>query len=106
MKKLIKNTWYLLIPTIMLLFALADNPYGYYQILRWVVMLFAGYVAFLSYENKHKIWLWVFVGIAILFNPLTPIHLSRELWSVIDVIVAVFFSVNMWLLKNKKNILN
>ncbi len=89
------------IPIIMLLFALIDNPYGYYQILRWVVMLSAGYTAFILYERKDEAWTWIFVGIAILFNPIIPIYLSREIWSVIDVIAAVLFGINMWLLKNK-----
>ena len=87
----------------MLLFALADNPYGYYQILRWVVMLSAGYTAFILYERKDKIWMWTFVGAVILFNPIMPVYLSREIWSVIDVITAVLFGINIWLLKNKKN---
>lgn len=87
----------------MLLVALVDNPYGYYQILRWVVMLFAGYVTFLSYENKHKIWLWIFAVIAILFNPIAPIHLSRELWSIIDLIVAGVFVIYMFRILKKTN---
>jgi hypothetical protein len=75
----------------MLLLALAPWPYGYYQLLRFVVCGVAVYVAVMSY-NWHKIWaVWLFGFIAVLFNPLIPIHLSRELWQPIDVICGIIF---------------
>ena len=32
-----------------------------------------------------------FVAVALLFNPLFPVHLSRELWAGIDVATAAMF---------------
>jgi hypothetical protein len=81
------------IATIMLLLALAPWPYGYYQLLRFVVCGIAGYVAFMVY-SWQKVWaVWLFGFIAVLFNPLIPIHLSREIWQPIDVICALLFVV-------------
>lgn len=78
---------------IMLLLALAPWPYGYYQVLRLVVCGVSVYTAFVTYQ-WGKLWAtWVFGFIAILFNPLIPIHLSRELWQPIDVICALMFTV-------------
>ncbi len=77
----------------MLILALVPWPYGYYQLLRFVVCGVAVYVAFITYQWK-KIWAtWLFAFIAVLFNPLIPIHLSRELWQTIDVICGVIFIV-------------
>lgn len=77
----------------MLLLALAPWPYGYYQLLRFVVCGVSVYIAFMAY-NWQKIWAtWLFGFIALLFNPLIPIHLSRELWQPIDVICALMFTV-------------
>lgn len=88
-----------LIATVMLLGALADWPYGYYQLLRLVVCGVSVYVAFTAY-SWQKIWaMWLFGFIALLFNPLIPIHLSRELWQSIDVICAVLFVVIAIVLK-------
>ncbi|MHC4541140.1 MAG: DUF6804 family protein [Planctomycetota bacterium] len=82
-----------IIAAIILLFALAPWPYGYYQLLRFVVCGAALYIAFMAY-NWQKIWAaWPFGFIAIVFNPLIPIHLSREIWQPIDVICAILFIV-------------
>jgi len=77
----------------MLLLALAPWPYGYYQLLRFVVCGVSVYIAFMAY-NWQKLWAtWVFGFIAILFNPLIPIHLSREIWQPIDVVCGILFLV-------------
>lgn len=88
-----------IIASLMLLGALGQWPYGYYQLLRLVVCGISVYVAFIAY-NWHKIWAtWLFGFIAVLFNPLIPIHLSRELWQPIDVICALLFVVVTLVLK-------
>jgi hypothetical protein len=88
-----------LIATAMLLGALADWPYGYYQLLRLVVCGVSVYVAFMAY-GWQKMWVvWLFGFIALLFNPLIPIHLSRELWQPIDVICAILFVVTAIVLR-------
>lgn len=81
------------IAAIMLLLALAPWPYGYYQLLRFVVCGAAGYVAVIAY-NWQKMWaVWLFGLVAVLFNPLIPIHLTRELWQPIDVICGILFVI-------------
>lgn len=75
----------------MLLAALGYWPYGYYQLLRFVVCGVSAYVAFMAYQWQ-KLWAtWLFGFVAILFNPLIPIHLSREFWHLIDVTCALLF---------------
>ena len=81
------------IVSIMLFLALAPFPYGYYQLLRFVVFGAALYVAFAAF-NLQKIWaVWVFGFIAILFNPLIQVHLPREILQPIDVICAILFVI-------------
>jgi len=84
-----------LIPTaivaLMLFGALGYWPYGYYQLLRFVVCGVSVYVAFMSYQWQ-KLWAaWLFGFIAFLFNPIIPIHLPREVWQMIDIICAFLF---------------
>jgi len=80
-----------IIAALMLLGALGQWPYGYYQLLRFVVCGSATYVAFVAYESK-KLWVTLVFGfIAVLFNPLIPVHLSREIWQPIDVVCALLF---------------
>ena len=88
-----------LIAAIMLTGALSNWPYGYYQLLRFIVCGVSVYVACMAY-TWQKIWAtWLFGFIALLFNPLAPIYLSRELWQPIDVICAILFIVISFVLK-------
>lgn len=88
-----------LIVAMMLFGALAELPYGYYQLLRFVTCAVSVYVAFVAY-NWQKMWAtWIFGFVALLFNPLIPFHLSRELWKPIDTICAILFIVIAFVLK-------
>lgn len=88
-----------LIAAAILLGALARWPYGYYQLLRFVICGVSAYVAYMAY-NWQKIWaVWLFGFIALLFNPLIVIHLSRELWQPIDFVSAVLFIIVTFVLK-------
>jgi hypothetical protein len=93
-----------IIAAILLLLSFFDWPYGYYTLLRWVVAGVSIYYAYLLYTtHKDKIaWFWGLVIIAILFNPIVPIYLyDKMFWSIIDVVVAVFFIVLIFKLKKK-----
>ena len=99
MKKLNRITILMLISITMLLIALLDLPYWYYQVLRWVICWVSWYLALLFYEKDNEKWIWVFWWIAILFNPISTIHLDKELWSIINIIVAVIMIYNIKALK-------
>ncbi len=88
-----------LIAAIMLILSLASWPYGYYQLLRWITCGAGVYVACIGY-NWQKTWVsWVFGFVAVLFNPLIPIHLSREIWQPIDAVCALLFFAIAFILK-------
>jgi hypothetical protein len=75
-------------------------PYAYYQLLRWLVCGTAAYGALLLFKEKKNSFAWVFVAIAILFNPIAPIFLDKGAWVVIDGITALIFSFCLY--KSKK----
>jgi len=83
-----------LVAAVMLFVAIVKLPYGYYQLLRWVVCGVSAYIAYLSYKWE-KVWAtWVFGFVAILFNPILPIHLTKEIWQPIDIICAMLFTLS------------
>ena len=87
---------------ILLLWALARHPYGYYTLLRFVVCGVGAYGVYFSSEIIiSKGWAWIFGIIAILFNPIIPIHLDRDTWAVIDVAVAVILGASIFMLKKE-----
>jgi divalent metal cation (Fe/Co/Zn/Cd) transporter len=84
---------------VLLVAALARHPYGYYQILRLVVCAVSIYSAYLAAQFSRQGWLWFFGGVAVLFNPLLPVHLNREAWAGIDLGVAIGFLASVWFLR-------
>ena len=94
-KKLITLTF----PIIFLAIALFINglPYGFYTLLRFVICISALYhVWLIKEENKFTLSAF-FILIAILFNPIIPIELTREIWIYIDSVVLLFFLVQILL---------
>ncbi len=88
------------IAIVMLLLAIPDIwPYGYYVVLRWVVVASALFLIWVSYEFKKQLWLVLMAMTAILFNPIVPIHLNKETWVIIDFVVAVLFLISIFGIK-------
>ena len=71
--------------------ALGRWPYGYYTLLRIISCAAAAFTVFCFWGTRHSWATWAFGIIAILFNPLIPIHLSREIWQPLDVVAACAF---------------
>jgi hypothetical protein len=61
-------------------------------LLRLFVCGTTGYLAWTEFNRKRQGWTWILGFIALLFNPLFPLHFGRELWSIIDLGVAVILS--------------
>lgn len=64
-------------------------PYGYYGIVRIVAMLSFSWFAYKNYVSKKELLMMTFIGLAILFQPFVKIPLGRNLWNVVDVVVAM-----------------
>lgn len=79
------------VAALMLFAALGQWPYGYYTLLRLVVCGAGAYTAFLMYEWHRPGLAWLFGFIAVLFNPVIRVHLSRDLWQPIDILCGVAF---------------
>jgi hypothetical protein len=76
---------------LLLLMAEGQHPYGYYTFLRWAVCVAAVVVAWVAWHSTAQWAAWVFIGVAILFNPIAPVYLHRSTWRLIDVACAVAF---------------
>lgn len=78
---------------ILLLIAAAPLPYGFYTFTKITV---CGFSAVLSYQNfnatdKNSIWAWFFLFIAVLFNPFIAIHMPKDVWMIVDIMLGLFF---------------
>lgn len=89
--------------SILLLSCLLDMSYGYFQLVRFIVLVGFGYLAYTSYLNQRQTEMFVFGILALLFQPFAKISLGRELWNIIDVIVAIALIVNIFKSRKVEN---
>ncbi|WP_036165460.1 DUF6804 family protein [Noviluteimonas dokdonensis] len=73
-------------------------PYGYYRVMRWVVCVGCACLALYSLRSKSEAWAWIWGAIAGIYNPIVPVHASREIWSIANVatiVVAGWFATRL-----------
>jgi hypothetical protein len=70
----------------MLLWALVpSNPYEYYIVLRLVCCAAFAYLAVQAFHREKQAWVWVLGITAVVYNPIFRVHLTRGIWSVVNV---------------------
>jgi hypothetical protein len=73
--------------------ALLPMPYGYYSFLRMAVTVAAFVWCRTSYSRDGFSGQVVLAGaLALLFNPVIPVYLSRAIWAPIDLVAMGCFS--------------
>ncbi len=92
-----------LVPVALLIVAIGPLPYGYYTLLRIAVCVAAAWLAVLDYQRDENVGPWVIaLGLgAILFNPIIPIHLDRDIWFILDIGMAGVLAAHLMVTKSK-----
>lgn len=84
------------IAAVMLLWAMnPENPYGYYNLLRVVCCAVFAYLAIQAASDEKHGWVWVLGVTAVIYNPIIPIHLTREIWSVVNVVTIIVAGISV-----------
>lgn len=91
-----------LISVALLFYATSRNTYSYYIFLRWFVFVSSIYFAYESNKNDKKIWLISFSVLALIFNPIVPIYLKKEVWTFIDLFSAIIVFVSIFFNESKE----
>lgn len=92
-----------IILAILLFLCLLDMPYGYYQFVRFVSFAVFGYFAYIANQKDNKTEAFVFVALALLFQPFVKIALGRTLWNLVDVVVGTGLVLSVFFEPVKKN---
>ena len=79
----------------LLLVALLSLPYSYYQFLRWAVMIASIYLAYTSFTSNDKKLGWIFVVVALIFNPIKPFFFDKSTWQILDLITSGVFFISL-----------
>jgi hypothetical protein len=81
-----------LIPTAILFGATLEGwPYVYFQILRWATCIFAVLYALHAAEANSKPTACIFAAAALIFNPIIPFYMKRQVWLMVDAAAGIFF---------------
>lgn len=98
----LQDNWLKLLAIAFALGALAPIPYfAYYQLMNWIVMGAALMTAWHAYKQNTLLATWVFVLVAVVFNPIAPLYLQADVWRIADIVVAALFAFSFFLVKSK-----
>lgn len=78
-------------------------PYGYYELVRFIATIGFAFLAFKSNEPGRQTEMFIYIALAILFQPFLKITLGRELWNTVDVFVGVGLIASMFLKRKEIN---
>ena len=98
-KTLPKVLW--IVPAVILIVAVFPLPYGYYTFTRIITCLACAVLAYSAYQSRPPAFSWsaAFVLLAVLFNPVIPIHLTRGVWMGLDVGAAAIILAHFTLVR-------
>jgi hypothetical protein len=81
-----------LAPIIILAIGILPMPYGYYTLSRLVVSACSIYFAYKLKKNNDEPFMLVFGFVAILYNPIYPVHLNeKSIWVVVNILTSFLF---------------
>ena len=76
-------------------------PYGFYEFVRFAAMAGFGILAYQAHEENKKNEMYVYGALALLFQPFIKIAFGRELWNIIDVVVAIGLIASLFMNRTK-----
>ena len=88
---ILKNIFWIA-PILVMSIGFLPMPYGYYNLSRIVVCVCSIYFAYNLYKQDDITFVWIFGLLAVLYNPIIPIHLyEKKIWMIVNILTAVLF---------------
>ena len=92
-----------IVSTIAVVVGLFTLAYAYYMLLRVVLCLTAVYGIALALRCGKGAWLWAFGPLAVLYNPVLPVHLGwKPAWVALNGATVVLFWLGVYLLRHER----
>jgi hypothetical protein len=86
-----------IILAILFFLCLADMPYGFYQFVRLAGLIGFAILAYQAYEKGRQTEMFIYGGLALLFQPFFKMALGREMWNIVDFVVGVGLLVSIFM---------
>ena len=91
-----------IILAILFFVCLLEMPYGYFQIVRLIALIGFAILAFKENQSNRHTEMLVYIGLAMLFQPIIKISLGREVWNIVDVVVGIGLIGSLFLNRQSK----
>ena len=95
---------------ILFFICLQDMPYGYFQLVRFLALIGFSILAYQANNHVRQPEIFIYIRLAIIFQPLIKISFGRQLWSKIDVVVGIgerlgSFWISIWSFSRPEKVL-
>lgn len=88
-RRVIEVALTVLVAILLIVAAEGRHPYGFYIVLRTAATVGAAYWAVRVYQVGPQGWMWAFLAVALLLNPLLPVRMHRADWQPIDLCLGL-----------------
>jgi hypothetical protein len=92
-----------IILAILFFLCLAGMPYGYYQFIRFAGLVGFAILAYQAHEQGRQTEMFIYSGLALLFQPFFKIALGREIWNIVDVLVGLGLIISIFLVPKSQS---
>lgn len=90
------------VPTLMLCVAFGKLPYSYYQSLRFIVCAALFWIASALWKGRRHLSSLIFCVVALLYNPIFPLHLIKSSWGWINAATIVLLLAALGVAKSSE----
>lgn len=80
---------------------LLDMPYGYFQLVRFLALAGFGFLAYKANQVEKSEQVFIYIALALLFQPFYKIALGRDIWNMVDVVVGVALLISIFIPKKR-----
>lgn len=98
MDKIIK-----IVLAVLFFLCLLDMPYGFYQVVRFAGLIGFAILAYQANQQGRQTEMFLYAGLALLFQPFLKIALGRQMWNIVDVVVGLGLLVSIFLRPKTEN---
>jgi len=86
-----------IILAILFFICLVDMPYGYFQMVRFIGLIGFAFLAYQANQQGRQTEMFIYIGLAILFQPFIKISLGRQIWNIVDVVVGIGLLISIFM---------
>jgi low temperature requirement protein LtrA len=88
-KRVLEIALTVLVAILLLVAAEGRHPYSFYVVLRTAATVGGAYWAVRVYQAGPRGWMWAFLAVALLLNPVLPVRMQRSQWQPVDLWLGI-----------------